>query len=76
MALLSSDRIQVFLLLAKNHLPLSFPALSRHANTLDSLFLELVGQINTDSESAKLRTALCMISRKQSDFICQSTTPN
>ena len=55
--------------IGKKKLPLSFPALSRHSNNLDNLLLELIGQINTDTELAKLRAALCMISRKQTESV-------
>ena len=69
MALSSQDWIQVFLLLAQKHLPLSFTSLSRHSNNLDNLFLELIANINTDCEVAKLRSAICMITRKHQESV-------
>ena len=73
MALSSQDWIQVFLLLAQKHLPLSFTSLSRHSNDLDNLFLELVANINTDCEVAKLGSGLCMIKeniKNKSTYLC------
>ena len=69
MGLTDEDWIQVYLLLAKKHLPLAFPSLSRHSCNLNALFLELVSNINLENELARLRAALCGISRKVSEQI-------
>ena len=69
MGLCDADWISVFLLMAKKYLPLVFTSLSRHSGNADSLFQELVSQINLDNEVAKLRSALCTISRKHQDQI-------
>jgi hypothetical protein len=69
MGLCDADWISVFLMMAKKYLPLVFTSLSRHSVNADSLFQELVSQINLDNEVAKLRSALCTICRKHQDQI-------
>jgi hypothetical protein len=55
--------------MAKQYLPLMFTSLSRHSADADSLFKELVSNINIDNEVAKLRSALCTINRKHLEQI-------
>ena len=69
MGLTAEDFIQVFLILARKHLPLIFTSLSRHSSDLEALFLELISNINLDNEIAKLRSALCSIPRKTQEQI-------
>jgi hypothetical protein len=69
MGLCNEDWVQIFLIMAKKYLPLVFTSLSRHSVDADSLFKELVSQINLDNETAKLRSALSSITRKTSDQI-------
>ena len=69
MGLTNADWIQVFLLLGKKYPPLIFPSLSRHANNLDALFTELIGNVNQDTEIAKLRSALSTVSRKANEQV-------
>ena len=69
MGLTDRDWIQVFLLLGEKYLPLIFPSLSRHGNNLDALFTELIGNVNQETEIAKLRSALSAVSRKANEQV-------
>ena len=69
MGLTNSDWIQVYLIMAKKHLPLIFTSLSRHSSNLNALFIELVSNINLENEIAKLRSAFWTISRKTSEQV-------
>ena len=61
MGLTDADWIQGFFLLGKKYLTLIFPSLSRHGNNLDALFTELIGNVNQETEIAKLRSALSAV---------------
>ena len=69
MGLTAEDFIQVFLILARKHLPLIFTSLSRHSSDVNAKILELISYINFDNKIAKLRSDLCSISRKPQEQI-------
>ena len=54
MGLSTQNWITVFLMMAQKYLPLIFTSLSRNSSDADSLFMELISNINTDNEVAKL----------------------
>ena len=59
----------VWLTLAKHHMQNDFSSLSRYSNDADGLFLQMTLSVNSESEIAKIRSALAQITRKPTEML-------
>ena len=69
MGLSESNWINVWLTLAKQHLPNDFQSLSRHSDNADALFVQMSASLNSENEIAKIRSALGQITRKPTEML-------
>ena len=69
MGLSESNWINVWLTLAKQHLPNDFQSLSRHSDNADALFGQMSASLNSENEIAKIRSALGQITRKPTEML-------
>ena len=76
MGLSPSGWINVWLTLAKSHLPNDFQSLSRYSSEGDKLFMQLTASINSENEISKLRSALGKITRKPNEMFLRDDTFN
>ena len=64
MGLTDEQICEILLELCKKHVPHQYSSLARHTEDAEKLWLELASSLNNDVEEAKVRKALCGITRK------------
>ena len=69
MGLTNSQICDILLELCKKHVPHQYSSLARHTDNAEKLWIELASSLNNDVEEAKVRKALCGISRKVAEPI-------
>ena len=69
MGLTDSQICEILLELCKKHVPHQYSSLARHTENAGKLWIELASSLNNDVEEAKVRKALCNITRKVSEPI-------